>query len=64
MIILTLDQISRYLEYFGINLSYTLLTPYEQSILFILANILWWVIVGFMFYVVYKIFSRLINAIF
>lgn len=64
MIILTLDQISRYLEHFGIDIPYMLLTPYEQSILFILGNILWWFIIGFMFYVVYKIFSRLINAIF
>lgn len=62
--ILTLEQIIRYLHYFEIYLIRGSLTLYEEAILFGLGNLVWFVFLFLMFYVLYKIFGRLINSLF
>lgn len=64
MVILTLDQIVRYLSMYGIDISIDLLTSFEKALLFGIGNIFWLLLLFLIFYVLYKVFSRIINFIF
>lgn len=62
--ILSLEQIVSYLNYFGIYLNKDYISFYEQAIIFGLGNIFWLILLFFLFYVLYKLFSRLVNSLF
>ena len=62
--ILTLEQIIRYLHHFEIYLIRESLTYYEESILFGLGNLVWFVLLFIIFYFLYKILSRVVNSLF
>ena len=62
--ILTLEQIIRYLHHFEIYLIRESLTYYEESILFGLGNLVWFVLLFLIFYVLYKILGRVVNSLF
>ena len=62
--ILTLEQIIRYLHHYGIYLIRDSLTLYEESMLFGLGNLVWFVFLFFIVYFLYKIFGRLVNSLF
>ena len=62
--ILSIEQIIRYLHHYGIYLIRESMTLYEESILFGLGNLVWFVFLFLMFYVLYKILSRVVNSLF
>ena len=62
--ILSLEQIIRYLHHYEIYLIRDSLTLYEESILFGLGNLVWFVFLFLIFYVLYKILSRVVNSLF
>lgn len=59
-----LDQIVYYLSLFGINLDILYLTSFQQSIIFILSNILLILFMLFWLVLIWKVFSRVINSLF
>ena len=62
--ILTIEQIIRYLHHFEIYLTRGSMTLYEEAILFGLGNLVWFVFLFLMFYVLYKILGRVVNSLF
>lgn len=62
--ILSIEQIIRYLHHYGIYLIRESMTLYEESILFGLGNLVWFMFLFLMFYVLYKIFGRVVNSLF
>lgn len=64
MVILTLDQIARYLSMYGVDINIDLLTGFEKALIFGIGNIFWLLLLFLIFYVLYKVFSRIINFIF
>lgn len=62
--ILSIEQILRYLHHFGIYIMQDSMTLYEQSMLFGLGNLVWLVLLFFLFYVIYKIGVRVISKLF
>lgn len=62
--ILSIEQIIRYLHHYGIYLIRESMTLYEESILFGLGNLVWFVFLFLMFYVLYKILGRVVNSLF
>jgi len=62
--LITLDQIIRYLNIFGLQVNSIYLTYFEESILFIVGNILWILFLLFWFILIWKVFSRLVNSLF
>lgn len=62
--ILSLEQIVSYLNHFGIYLNKDYMSFYEQAIIFGLGNIFWLILLFFLFYVLYKLLSRLVNSLF
>lgn len=62
--IISLEQIIRYLHHYEIYLIRDSLTLYEESILFGLGNLVWFVFLFLIFYVLYKILGRVVNSLF
>lgn len=62
--ILSIEQIIRYLHHYDIYLIRESMTLYEESILFGLGNLVWFVFLFLMFYVLYKILGRVVNSLF
>ena len=62
--ILSLEQIIRYLHHYEIYLVRSSMTLYEEAILFGLGNLVWLVFLFLMFYVLYKILGRVVNSLF
>lgn len=62
--ILTIEQIIRYLHHYEIYLIRDSLTLYEESILFGLGNLVWFVFLFLLFYILYKILGRVVNSLF
>ena len=62
--VLSLEQIIRYLHHYGIYLIRESMTLYEEAILFGLGNLVWFVFLFLMFYILYKILSRVSNSLF
>lgn len=64
MIILTIDRIISYLNYFNIPVTIDSLSLFEQSLLLIYGNMFWILLLLFWFNVSCKLLSRLINFLF
>lgn len=62
--LISLDQIIYYLSLFGINLDILYLTSFQQSIIFILGNLLLILFMLFWLVLIWKVFSRLVNNLF
>ena len=62
---LTLEQISNYLlALANVTVDISTLSELQKANLIIGANILYILVVGFVFYILWKIISRLVNSIF
>ena len=62
--VLSLDQIIRYLHHYDIYLIRESMTLYEEAILFGLGNLVWFVFLLLIFYFLYKILRRVANSLF
>lgn len=62
--ILSLDVIFNILKHYDILLIRDSLSNFELSILFGLGNLTWFVLLFFLFYILYKILSRIVNSLF
>lgn len=62
--ILSIDQIIRYLHHFEIYIMQDSMTLYEQSMLFGLGNLVWFVFLFLIFYILHKILGRVVNSLF
>ena len=62
--ILSIEQIIRYLHHYDIYLIRESMTLYEEALLFGLGNLVWFVFLFLMFYVLYKILGRVVNSLF
>ena len=62
--LISLDQIVRYLNEFGLSIDVMYISSFEQSILFISGNLLFILFCLFWLLLVWKVFSRVVNSLF